>query len=162
MRPSVYLETTIASYLTARPSRDLVYAATQQITREWWERRRAEFDLFISQAVLDESAGGDPEAANRRLAALNGIAVLSLTPESVELARALSDRMQLPKRAAADALHIAIATVHKIQYLVTWNCTHLANAVLRPVIESVSVEYGYVPSVICTPQELLEDWSDAD
>src|SRR5436309_1658461 len=155
MKPRVYLETTIPSYLTAWSSRDLVRAAHQQITREWWDQRREQFDLFISQVVLRESAAGDPSAASERLKAIRDLPLLEQTDQATALAQALLLEVPLPKRAAVDALHIAIATVHGMDYLLTWNCTHIANAALRDQIDSVCRASGYEPPAICTPEELL-------
>jgi hypothetical protein len=161
MKPTVYIETTIPSYLTAWPSRDLVRAAHQQITREWWARRGG-YDLYSSRLVIQESQAGDAEAAAERLAALAGIPLLEETTEAAELAEALLRGVPLPEKAAADALHIATAAVHGMQYLLTWNCTHIANVVLRPQIEAVCREAGYEPPLISTPEELpTEGTSDA-
>ena len=152
----VYLETTIVSYLTALPSRDLVRAAHQQITNEWWQRRQR-FDLFVSEAVLQEAAAGDSAAAARRLAALQGIPVLTLTPAVTTLARALLDARAVPPQAAVDAVHIAVAAANGIDFILTWNCAHIANAATRSTIESTCRSLGLVPPVICTPEELMED-----
>jgi hypothetical protein len=160
MKPRVYLETTIPSYLTAWPSRDLVRAAHQQITRDWWDRRRAEFELYISQVVLRECQAGDATAAAERLKILQDLPLLEQTEEATRLAQALVDRVPLPERAAVDALHVAIAAVHGVDYLLTWNCTHIANATLRDPIESVCRENGYEPPAICTPDELLAEEGD--
>jgi hypothetical protein len=160
MKPRVYLETTIPSYLTAWPSRDLVRAAHQQITRDWWDRRRAEFELYISQVVLRECQAGDAAAATERLKILQDLPLLEQTEEATRLAQALVDRVPLPERAAVDALHVAIAAVHGVDYLLTWNCTHIANATLRDPIESVCRENGYEPPAICTPDELLAEEGD--
>lgn len=160
MKPAIYIETTIPSYLAARPSRDLIRAAHQQLTREWWDTRREQFDLYTSEAVLQECAGGDPDAARRRLTCVDDIPVLMVTEQAQRLAEALLDRVPLPQRAAVDALHIALATISGINYLLTWNCTHIGNATLRPSIESVCRQEGYEPPVICTPEELLEESQD--
>ncbi|MBX3394664.1 MAG: type II toxin-antitoxin system VapC family toxin [Phycisphaerae bacterium] len=156
MKPSVYLETTIASYLSARPSRDLVVAANQALTREWWTDRSHRFDLFVSQIVLDEAAGGDVQAAGRRLELLEGPGRLDVTEPCLTLGRAILRGAKMPARAATDALHVAIAAVHQMTYLLTWNCTHIANASMRQGIESVCVARGFRPPVICTPLELME------
>ena len=132
---SVYLETTIPSYLTAWRSPELSMAAKQQTTRKWWDERREQFDLFISDAVLLEASGGDSDAAKRRLEMLNGIPVLTPKLESDELVVALIDRLALPDRAITDAVHIAICVVHGIDFLLTWNCTHIANATFQPIIQ---------------------------
>ena len=160
MKPRVYLETTIPSYLTAWPSRDLVRAAHQQITRDWWDRRRAEFELYISQVVLRECQAGDVTAAAERLKILQDLPLLEQTEEATRLAQALVDRVPLPERAAVDALHVAIAAVHGVDYLLTWNCTHIANATLRDPIEYVCRANGYEPPAICTPDELLAEEGD--
>jgi predicted nucleic acid-binding protein len=153
MKPSVYVETTVPSYLTAWQSRDLVRAAHQQITREWWAQRD-KFDLYSSRLVVQECQAGDAQAAADRLAALAGIPLLQQKPEVSELAEALLRDVPLPEKAAADALHIATAAVHGIRYLLTWNCTHIANVVLRPQIEAVCRASGFEPPLICTPEEL--------
>jgi hypothetical protein len=162
MKPKAYLETTIPSYLTARPSRDLVRAAHQQTTREWWEQRRTEFDLFVSQVVVRECQGGDTDAAAKRLDVIQGLPLLEQTVEAVTLAQALLDAVPLPDQAVVDALHIAISAVHGMDYLLTWNCTHIANASLRFRIESICREHGYEPPVICTPDEFLQQEEDQE
>jgi len=154
-RPRVYVETTIPSYLMAWPSRDLVRAAHQQMTREWWARRDA-FDLFISELVVRECQAGDPTAATKRLEAIEALPVLGVNAEVEALARRLMAAVPLPERATADSLHIATAAVHGMDYLLTWNCTHIANAFLRSRIEAVCRETGYEPPTICTPDELNE------
>jgi len=154
MKPRTYVETTIVSYLTARPTRDLVRAAEQEITREWWDGRQT-FDLYVSQLVLDEAAAGDPDASSRRLVALRDAAILDTTDEAIALGRHLVAAGGLPPKAAADALHIAIAAVHGLDYLLTWNCTHIANARTRGKIEGLCREAGYDPPMLCTPMELM-------
>ena len=152
---SVYLETTIPSYLTAWRSPELVMAARQQITRDWWDSRRHDFELFVSQLVIDEASAGDPEAAARRLELLEGVPLLEPQDDTDVLVEALIRRLSLPDRAAADAVHIALAVVNGMDFLLSWNCTHIANAAYRPVIESVCRSLGYEPPVICTPEELM-------
>jgi predicted nucleic acid-binding protein len=157
MRSKLYVETSVISYLTARPSRDVVSLGHQQLTREWWERAAAEFDLYVSGLVVAEAALGDVAAAAARLAVLEPITLLAETEESRALARRLLAARGLPQKAAADALHIAVASVHGMDYLVTWNCKHIANArMLRFVTETCRVA-GYEPPVICTPEELAEE-----
>jgi hypothetical protein len=143
LRSKVYLETTVISYLTAAPSRDIVQAAHQQITREWWDRRK-DFDLFVSQAVITEVGRGDPGAAARRLAALEDVGVLEVNEDASRLAEAFIEQHALPAKAALDALHIAVAVVMGMDYVLTWNCTHIANAVIRPKIEDACRQLGYV------------------
>lgn len=160
MARTVYLETSIISYLAARPSRDLITAARQQVTHTWWRERRPEFDLYVSQVILDEAAAGDPEAAMRRAELLAGLPLLDITPGVAELAAALIERVPLPPRAGADAAHIAIATYHGMDFLRTWNSAHIANAELRPRIEEVCRESGFRPPVLCTPDELMGEGDD--
>jgi predicted nucleic acid-binding protein len=155
MQPTVYLETTIVSYLTARPSRDLVTAAHQQITQEWWARRHADFELFISQFVIQEASMGDVEMAQKRLEELRAIPLLEVNQYAEDLARDLVANGALPGKAAVDALHIAVATVHGMDYLLTWNCKHIANAEIQSKVAAVCRDRGFEPPVICTPEELL-------
>jgi predicted nucleic acid-binding protein len=157
MKPKVYLETSIISYLTSRPSRDLIVAANQQITQEWWQLRRNAFELYVSELVIQEASAGDKVAAEQRLQALEDIAELKLSEEIVKLAERLIQDGSLPQNAVEDALHIAVATLNGIDYLLTWNFKHLANATMRYKIEGVCRLLGYEPPVICTPQELLEE-----
>jgi predicted nucleic acid-binding protein len=156
MKPSLYLETSIVSYLTARPSHDLIRAAHQQITRDWWETRFS-FDLYISQFVLDEAQAGHPEAAGRRLAALREASFLELTPETGRLAREILSQGGMPAKAYIDAIHVALAAGHGLDYLLTWNCTHIANATMRGKIENICRASGFEPPVICTPVELVKE-----
>jgi predicted nucleic acid-binding protein len=151
----VYLETSVISYLAARPSRDLITAARQQLTHEWWRLRRPQFEVYISQLVLDEASAGDPEAATRRVAILASLSLLDITPEAVALARQLLELAGLPEQAGADALHIATAACHGMNYLLTWNSTHIANAELRPRIDQACRSQGYEAPVLCTPDELM-------
>jgi hypothetical protein len=160
MKPKVYLETTIVSYLASKPSRDLITAAHQQITHDWWETRLADFDVYISQFVLDEAGAGDAEAAAKRLALVASFPLLDATPEALNLARALVERGAIPPRKVADAAHIAVATVHHIQFLLTWNCRHLANAEILAQVQAVCVQLGYAAPIVCTPEELLGGQND--
>ncbi len=153
MNPKVYIETSIPSYLTAWRSRDLVTAANQETTKEWWDHRD-QFDLYISALVIQEAGAGDPNAAKKRLEQLDDIPELDITEEAENFAEALIQKVPLPEKSRIDALHIAIATLSGMDYLLTWNCAHIANAVLRPKTEAVCREFGYEPPTICTPQEL--------
>jgi hypothetical protein len=156
MLQRVYLETTFVSYLTARPSRDVVIAGHQQTTHEWWDTQRQSYELCVSQLVLQEAAAGDPQAAKERLEVLQPMTFLETTPAALALAKELIQAGALPAKAGADALHLAIATTQGIPFLLTWNCRHLANATMRPLIESVCASNGLKAPIICTPEELLE------
>lgn len=156
MPQRVYIETTFVSYLTARASTDVVIAGHQQVTHEWWDTCRRGYELCASQLVLHEAGGGDPEAAQERLAVLETMTLLETSEQALALAKELIQAGALPAKAAEDALHIAIVATQAVPYLLTWNCRHLANATMRPLIESVCTKMGYKAPIICTPEELLE------
>lgn len=130
--------------------------SNQNATIEWWETRKPFFEVYISEFVIIESSQGNPEAAERRLFAIKDIPGLDVTEEASELARALIQEGPIPEKAQIDAFHIAVATVNGMEYLLTWNCTHIANAIMRPKLESVCRNHGYEPPIICTPLELME------
>lgn len=155
MKRRVYLETTVVSYLTARPSRSLVSAAHQQVTIDWWETRRHEFEVVVSELVLREAEAGDPVAAKRRLEALEGLPQLLLTEEALELANAFVAQGIIPAKVAEDGLHIAVATVHEVDYLLTWNCTHIANPEIQARLAAFLTRRQRFLPFICTPEELL-------
>jgi len=156
MNSTVYLETSIIGYLASRPSRDLVTAANQQLTRDWWDEHREQYDLYVSETVVAECSEGDPQAAQERLDAIGDIPMLDVTEDAENLADELLKQIPLPENAEVDALHIAIATVNGINYLLTWNCAHIANAALQPQIEAICRSAGFEPPTICTPQQLTE------
>ena len=153
MKPSVYIEITIPSYLTAWRSPDLVMAANQETTKDWWEIRD-EYELYVSLLVIQEASAGDPSAAERRLKHIKDITIINITEEAESLAGILLQKVPLPVKAKIDALHIAVATLNGMDYLLTWNCSHIANAIFRPKVENICREFGYEPPTICTPQEL--------
>ncbi len=156
MKQKIYLETSFISYLTARDSRDLVVAAHQQISREWWKNRKKKFNLFISQLVVDESGQGDVDAASERLEIIKDISLLKLNDSTLNLARNFLKSGIIPEKAVQDSLHISLATVHGIDYLLTWNCKHIANASIRNAIADICHQFGYKIPIICTPEELME------
>ena len=156
MKPRVYVETSVVSYLTARPARDIVVAGRQQSTRDWWATASRRFELVISGLVREEAAVGDPEAANARLAALAPLTRLAASREALDLARRLVAAGAVPPRAAQDAAHVALAAVHGVEFLATWNFRHIANAAARRRIEAVCRGSGFDPPVLCTPEELAE------
>ena len=156
MKPTVYIETSVVSYLTARPSRDVVIAAFQEVTRAWWSDAPDRFELVASELVVAEAGAGDPDAARIRLNALQAVALLEAPSNAERLARSLVDLGAVPLRAADDAAHIAIAATNGVDFLVTWNFRHIANAAMRARIEHACRQMGYEPPVICTPNELME------
>ncbi len=160
MKKSIYIETSIPSYLTARPSRDLRAAAWQQITGQWWNEARGDYELFTSKLVIVEASAGDPEAAARRLEALDGIAELSIDEKVQELAEKLISEGGIPAAAEVDSLHVAVAAVHGIDYLLTWNFRHIDNAARKPIIRAICTAADYSYPEICTPMELLPESED--
>jgi predicted nucleic acid-binding protein len=157
MKARLYLETTIPSYLTARPSRDLIVAGHQQLTKDWWSIRRDSFEICISQFVLDEAGAGDAEAARERMEVLKALPLLEITDSVLRHATALLQSGIIPNKAAQDAAHIAISAVHGIDYLMTWNCSHIANAMIVRKVQEICLNNGFSCPVICTPEELMED-----
>ena len=155
MKPSVYIETSVVSYYTARLSRDLVVAGHQAITRHWWEQRLVHFRPFISTFVLDEAAAGDHVVSQVRVAALRGIPLLDITQEVETLAQRFVRAGVVPRSKVLDAYHVCVAAVHGVDYLVTWNCAHIANAEMREAIEALCAAHEYPTPVICTPEELM-------
>lgn len=159
---SVYIETTIPSYLTAWPAKNLIAAAHQAITRDWWELRRHRFELFTSQLVIEEASAGDSLAAQLRLGALRDIPLLSSSDKVEWTAAELERRTLVPPNAGADAFHIGYASAHGVDYLLTWNCRHIANAERLPAIERFLADNGYHVPVVCTPEELMGDSDEAN
>jgi len=157
MKSSVYIETSIISYLTARLSNDLRVAANQKTTIEWWENRRLDFDLFVSEFVITEAGLGDPVIAKKRLEIIADLSELLVDDSAKMLVKILLSQKAIPLKAEIDAYHIAVAAVNGIDYLLTWNCKHIANAIMRPKIEIICRQQGFEPPTICTPQELMED-----
>ena len=157
MKQRVYLETSIVSYLVARPSRDLIVAAHQEVTRQWWEKRREQFDVYVSQLVVDEAGRGDRDSVSRRMAILEGVAILPVTALAAAVARALIEAHAVPRESLEDALHVALAATNGIDVLMTWNCRHIANAEMAPAIRATIEHCGYDPPIICTPDELMGD-----
>lgn len=153
---SCYIETSIISYLAARPSPNLLMAACQQVTEQWWEVSHGLFEVFTSELVLTEARQGDKITAQRRLVLLRGIPELRMTEEAKKLARSLVKKGALPTSAGADALHIAIATVHQIEYLLTWNCRHIDNPTTKPLVRDICDLEGYICPEVCTPMEIME------
>lgn len=161
-RKAVYVETTVVSYLTARPTADLVGAARRKVTVDWWETRRERFDLFASQVVVDATSGGDREAARRRRAALADVAVLTVTEAAGALARELVRQSVVAASAHNDALHVAVSAVHGVDYLLTWNHRHLDNAGTKQIVRDVCAGFGHVSPEICTPGQLMGGAGTAD
>jgi hypothetical protein len=150
----IYIESTIASYVVARPARDLLQAARQQLTKDWWDLRRARHELFTSQVVLDEIASGETAMAQKRLKTMSQIKLLDLTVEANALAKDILASGLLPINADRDAAHIALATVHEMDILLSWNCRHIANAAIQASLRRLVENSGFALPVLCTPEEL--------
>jgi predicted nucleic acid-binding protein len=152
---TVYLETSIFGYLTARPTENLIVAANMKVTQDWWATRRSFFTLYASEIVEDEAAKGDREVATQRLELLESMLLLDLNEAAIELAQEFLQQSNLPAKASNDALHIALATVYGLDYLLTWNCKPMANAQIQKKLSQISSAFGYELPIICTPYELL-------
>lgn len=155
--PTAYIETTIPSYYSSRPARDVVQIARQTATRQWWDQGCSGFQLFTSQEVIDEAGRGDSEQASRRLEMLAQIPVLEFNAEVEDLARRLIRAGLVPATVASDAVHIATASVHGVDFLITWNFKHIANPLIRQRLRQEVACAGFVLPVLCTPEELLND-----
>ncbi len=155
MSETVYIETSILGYLTARPSRDIVVAANIEVTKEWWDTRRSDFQLYSSQAVVKETSQGDAAIASQRIEVIRNFALLDLNQAVLDLAEQFLGRSNLPAKADVDAIHIAAATVHGMDYLLTWNCKHIANAQIQRKLAEISFDLGYELPILCIPYELL-------
>jgi len=156
MKYSVYIETSVVSYLTARISRDLIVAGHQQISQEWWESILPRLNAFISEAVILEASKGDTGAVRMRMQKLAHIKILEINSDVQMLAELYISRLKIPKKAAMDALHLAAASWHGMDYLVTWNCAHIANARTELLLRQINSEREIDTPVICTPEELME------
>lgn len=156
MRPTIYIETTIISYLTARPSRDLIAAGHQQITAEWWELVRPKVDCFVSPFVIEEASRGDSAMVARRLEAIASFPVLRQNDTVDELARRYFEKMSIPERARIDAFHLAMASAYEMDYLLSWNCRHIASAQVQKMTQRMNDELEIQTPIMCTPEALME------
>lgn len=153
-KPRVYVETTILSYLAARPSRDVVTAGRQLTTQQWWENERRKYTLVGSSEVRDECEQGDPVVIERRRTFLAELSLSPLDERILELAEDLVRPGAIPKKAAPDAIHIAAANVMQCSFLLTWNLRHIANVRIRQQVERILIKHGYSQTIICTPDQL--------
>lgn len=160
MKEKVYIETSFISFLTSKPSDTKLTAVWQAISHEWWQKRRTFYDLFISEIVIDEVTKGDRKAAEKRVALCRKIPVLDVSEESLKLAKMIVTSEILPKKAANDIFHIAVAACNQIDYLLTWNCKHLDNAELKPKVRKLLSYTEYTMPEICTPFELFGEDDD--
>ena len=156
MKPSVYIETTIISYLTAKPSRDLIIAAHQQITSEWWTDVRPQVDCYVSPFLIDEVSRGDATYAQKRLDEIVDFTVLEVNEEIEDLAQQYFAALQIPEKAKIDAFHLAVAAWHKMDYLLSWNCKHIASGRVQKMMQEINARLGVHTPIVCTPEELME------
>jgi len=154
-KPAVYVETTIISYLAARPSRDVIILANQELTRIWWERETQRYRVLISPRVIEEARQGDPRFAARRLELLAELEALESDPAVETLAEEIRSALHIPEKAALDAYHLAFAVHYVVDYLVTWNCKHLANARNLRLLADYTVSRGLWLPIVCTPAEMV-------
>jgi predicted nucleic acid-binding protein len=156
MKPRLYIETSVISYYTSRPSRDLIAAGHQQITQQWWFHQLSWYEPYISEVVHEEISRGDAAAVELRLSVVQGFARLVVTPEVTRLAREYYAALDLPDKARLDALHLALAVQHGMDYLVSWNFAHIVGARPRGIIQKINYRMQVETPVICTPEELIE------
>lgn len=157
MKPNIYIETTVISYYTAQMSRDLITAGHQQVTREWWDNQLHRYNVCISEIVYEEISRGDPNAAQMRIKSVEGFNYLEITPEVLKLSRTYYRALDLADKARLDAVHLALAVQHGMDYLVSWNFTHLVGAHPRSIIEEINYQQGIRSPILCTPEELIEE-----
>ncbi len=157
IKPKVYIETTVVSYLVARPSTDATLGARQRVTQQFWENYSDNFEFVVSDVVITEIRQGDEIAAQRRVDALAGLTVLELSPEAIILALELINAGVIPPHSLPDAQHIAIAVVNGIEYLTSWNYKHIVNETQRQHIDQVCQAAGYQSTILCTPAELIQE-----
>jgi predicted nucleic acid-binding protein len=155
MKKSVYVESTVISYLTAKPSRDVVVAGHQQLTREWWDYSLPKLNPFVSQFVVNEVSAGDPVASKARLKSISTFSLLEMKPEIEHIANQYFRAIRIPEKAKSDAFHLAVATWHGLDFLVSWNCTHIASARVRGIVEQINAQNDFATPMICTPEELM-------
>jgi hypothetical protein len=156
MQLSIYIETSVIGYLTSKPSRDLIVAAHQQITGDWWENALRHYNAYISSVVLEEISRGDINVAQLRLEKVSSFPVLEVLPEIRNLADTYFSALDIPEKARADSYHLAIASWHGMDFLLSWNCTHIVNGRIKMMIEEINARQGIRTPIICTPEELME------
>ena len=161
-RPTLYLETTVPSYYVARPSTDMIILTHQHITQEWWDTQLQDYEAFVSEVVYDEIRRGDAGASRRRLEVISGFPMLIVSDEAGKLAQVYLDELPLPRKALADALHLAVASTNGMDYLLTWNCRHIARGSVKRLLPAVNAAHGFSSPTICTPEELMYEDQDLD
>jgi len=156
-KESIYLETTVVSYYTSRPSRDIIALAHQEITRQWWPTAIRRYNVYISEIVIEEASSGDPEVAKRRMEEIKDFPHLELNEKVESMAQIYVERLNIPEKSIRDAIHLAVACVHNIDYLITWNCKHLANGEIIKKLMKINDSFGIHTPIILTPEELMEE-----
>lgn len=156
MKPRVYIETSVISYLTSRTSRDILVASHQQITRDWWSHALSSVEPYVSAFVVNEAALGDTTLAVKRLQSIKGFAELRVNREIEELADEYFRALNIPQRSRIDASHLAVATWHQVDYLLSWNCKHIASARVQKILHNINEKLGFQTPILCTPEFLME------
>lgn len=156
MKPTVYIETTVISYRMAKSSRDLIIAAHQQITHEWWDIAIPRFDAFISPIVLEEISKGDADAAKLRLDSVSSFQLLEVLSEVRDLADSYFSAIEIPEKARADSYHLAVAAWHGMDFLISWNCSHIVSGRVKRIVEEINSANRIRTPIVCTPEELME------
>lgn len=157
MKPRLYIETSVIRYYTSRPSRDLIAAGHQQITQQWWSQQLSRYEAYISEVVRQEISRGDRAAVELRLRAIEGFAHLVITPDVTKLARKYYAALDLPDKARLNAIHLALAVQHGMDYLVSWNFMHIVGVRPRSIIQGINYRLQMETPIICTPEELIEE-----
>ncbi|MCX6146884.1 MAG: type II toxin-antitoxin system VapC family toxin [Candidatus Kapabacteria bacterium] len=155
-KQKVYIETSVISYLTSRPSRDIIVSSHQQITNQWWKKSKSKFNNYISEFVIDEISKGDKSASEIRLASVKNIQLLEYDDDIVEIAINYANLLSIPEKARLDAFHLAISVYYEIDFLLSWNCKHIANAVVMSKLRDYNKTKNLFTPILCTPLELLE------
>ena len=155
MKEKVYIETSVISYFTARPSRDIIQTAYQEITRSWWEKIFPKYDNYVSVYVIEEISKGDKVASSLRLEAIKGIPIYETNPDTEKLAAEFIQNMKIPLHAQLDCYHLATAVVNGVDFIVSWNFKHIANPHIRLIYREINNAHGLITPEICTPEEML-------
>lgn len=155
-KDSVYLENTVISYYTSRPIPDPIVRVHQEITKNWWPTAIKRYNIFISQMVIDEAAHGDSSAAKKRLEEIKDFTILEVTKDIQNLSKIYEEELKIPPKSIGDAVHLAVACLNNIDYLVTWNCTHLCNGEIIKKLAKINKQLEIHTPIICTPEQLME------
>jgi len=161
MKLSVYLETTIPSYLAARTSSNIVIAGRQAATHEFFELERQKYNLYVSDFVYSECEKGDPGVAKKRLDWLSGVEILPQTPDVKPLADVYMHLLSIPQKCRVDAMHLAMCCINGIDILLSWNCTHLGAESMK-IVQKHNDAHGLPTPLMTTPDSLIDKYKEVD